>query len=97
MLFVRIVGTRSNQCFVQEEISKQKETRVEEPTDEEKWKGVRAGGISLAEKQDSFRFSFVPFYCLIVIGTAEYTHHGFSYCSYNDLTAATIVDNDSIY
>lgn len=27
--------------------------------------------------QDSFRFSFVHFYCLIVTGTAEYTHHGF--------------------
>ena len=25
--------------------------------------------------QDSFRFSFVHFYCLIVTGTAEYTLH----------------------
>jgi hypothetical protein len=97
VLFARVAGTSSNQCFVREDISKQKEKMVEEATGEEKWKRVRAGGISLAEKQDSSRFSFVPFYCLIVTGTAEYTLHGFSYCSCNDLTAATIVDNDSIY
>jgi hypothetical protein len=45
---------------------------------EETWeKSTRAEGISLMRMQDSFRFSFVLFYCPIVVITAEYTLHGF--------------------
>ena len=59
-----------------EDISKQKGKKLEGRDVEEQeqktclWQGRGS--------QDSFRFSFVPFYCPIVIGTAEYTLDGFS-------------------
>ena len=82
---------------VQEEkisASKKKRTLMEEMWEE---KSTRAEGNSLMRMQDSFRFSFVHFYCLIVTGTAEYTLPGSFLIVRATTSRPTIADNDSIY
>jgi hypothetical protein len=65
---------------------------------EETWKkSRRAEGNSLMRMQDSFRFSFVHFYYLIVTGTAEYMLHGSFLIVRAMISRPTIADNDSIY
>ena len=60
---------------VQEEkiSASKKKRRLKEET---RMKNTRAEGISL-RMQDSFRFSFVHFYCLIVTEMSDYMLDGF--------------------
>jgi hypothetical protein len=99
---VRLACTLSNQCLVQKVFSKRKESSAGRSTKEEKGRDMRKksnrGRTTLSMEEASLiSFFFCSFYCPIWTETAEYTLHGFSYCLYNELTAATIVDNDSIY
>jgi hypothetical protein len=101
VLIVRLARTLSNQCLVQKVTSKRRESSTERSTNEEKGKEMckssRGRKTLSLEEASLISFFFCCFYCPTWTETAEYTLHGFSYCSCNELTAATIVDNDSIY
>jgi hypothetical protein len=98
---VRLPHTLSNQCLVRKVIRKRRERSTEVSTNEEKGKEMRMSSrrrtTLCMEEASLISFFFCSFYCPIWIETAEYMLRGFSYCLYNELTAATIVDNDSIY
>jgi hypothetical protein len=93
---VRLARTLSNQCLVQKVFSKGKESSTERSMNEEKGRDMCKSSRG-REEASLISFFFCSFYCPIWTETAEYTLHGFPYCLYNELTAATIVDNDGIY